>query len=44
MKAPDGVDVIENLRADDCNPKKVRELCGDDLYDACMEECEDSSE
>jgi hypothetical protein len=37
-------DIIENLRANDCNPEKVREVCGDEFYDACMEECEDPSE
>jgi hypothetical protein len=34
-------DVLESLRQSDCDPQKVRELCGDQSYDLCMEECED---
>ena len=37
-------DVIASLRKADCTPQKVREACGDELYDLCMEECEDPSE
>lgn len=36
-------DVIASSRKDDCDPQTVLEVCGDEPYDLCMQECEDPS-